>query len=144
MLALATMVGGLTSCRHTPMNAPGCREVPSVEMCQWTARWKITDQCLRDCVVAQCAGARAVCDAETVAVCRARSQRRGKTVGGYVDSPLPRDCEHPVHEISWCQEELSLKCRAEAMVHELAHSCGWEHEQGLGVPGAGKGELKCE
>ena len=33
-------------------------------------------------------------------------------------------------------------CRMEAMVHELAHSCGWEHDQGGGVPGA-KGELPC-
>jgi hypothetical protein len=39
--------------------------------------------------------------------------------------------------------DLSRRCRAQAMVHELAHSCGWHHGDGQGVPGD-EGTLPCK
>jgi hypothetical protein len=45
--------------------------------------------------------------------------------------------------VRWCEEKATPDCRAKAMVHELAHSCGWSHGQGLGVPGD-DGFLRCD
>lgn len=49
----------------------------------------------------------------------------------------------PVKEVYWCEESLGEDCRVKAMIHELAHSCGWEHKQGMGVP-ANQGDVTCE
>lgn len=62
-------------------------------------------------------------------------------LGGYV-KPGPQDCEIPRDEIAWCELPLSSICRAELMVHELAHACGWKHGQGFNVPG-NEGKLLC-
>jgi hypothetical protein len=48
-----------------------------------------------------------------------------------------------VKEVYWCEEAAGADCRVSAMVHELAHSCGWEHREGKGVP-ANEGDVICE
>jgi len=42
---------------------------------------------------------------------------------------------YPAQETHWCQEPASRECIIKAVIHELAHSCGWDHGQGHNVPG---------
>src|SRR5215210_4489677 len=112
---------------HPMYNGRVCRHLPSVEECQEAAA-TIRDPCLRNCVIQQCRLAKPACDAATKQGCAERSRlhsNRGQT-GGYTDRG-PQTCKEPVQEIHWCELPLSRKCRADAMAHELAHSCGWTH-----------------
>jgi hypothetical protein len=132
-------------CIHvgTPMNS-SCRELPTIEECQTAAR-VITNDCLKKCVEMQCTGIKINCNSEEIRKrCRDRNTE-GIVALGYVVrfSNIPTSCEHPLNEINWCEEPTSRECRAKAMVHELAHSCGWSHNQGFGVPGD-DGFLRCQ
>ena len=117
-----------------------CRELPDVDECQAVAR-KILDECLRDCVTIQCTGAKIRCDEIVSERCRKRKQE-GAAVGGFVE-PKGQNCHQPSTEINWCELPQSRDCRAKAMVHELAHSCGWQHGDGKGVPG-NNGVMPCQ
>jgi hypothetical protein len=117
-----------------------CRELPTVEECQEVAR-NIDNDCLRECVLAQCAGAKINCNEFTHRKCMRDSRGRRGMIGGYV-YPGEQTCQRPEEEIYWCELPRSRRCRAEIMVHELAHSCGWHHGDGQGVP-ANNGDLKC-
>jgi hypothetical protein len=133
------------ACAHpgTPMH-PTCRELPTVEECREVAQ-VITHPCLRQCVEKQCAGIKVNCNSEEIQKnCKDQSSE-GVSALGYVVrfSNRPTSCENPSHELNWCEQPSSRDCRAKAMVHELAHSCGWRHNQGLGVPGD-DGKLPCE
>lgn len=123
----------------TPMSTT-CSNAPSVEECHAAAA-EIEDKCLRECVLLQCSGAKVTCSDYIEQKCLA-SSRSGKGVGGYVFRST-QTCEIPKSEIYWCDLPLSRKCRAQAMVHELAHSCGWRHGDGKSVP-ANNGELRCK
>jgi hypothetical protein len=90
----------------------------------------------------QCAGIQVNCGQLVKDECKKRNST-GITSLGYVYRPDDAGCNKPVSEVNWCEEPLSRDCRAKAMVHELAHACGWKHGQGLGVP-ADDGDLKCE
>jgi hypothetical protein len=93
----------------------------------------------------QCAGVKInYGSAEIQKTCKDKSSE-GIVALGYVVrfSDRPTSCDHPWSEINWCEQPSSRDCRARAMVHELAHSCGWRHNQGLGVPGD-DGNLPCE
>lgn len=46
-------------------------------------------------------------------------------------------CLVPLDELHWCEVQVPASCRPLMMVHELAHTCGWEHDAGMGVPGNG-------
>ncbi|ADO71579.1 uncharacterized protein STAUR_3791 [Stigmatella aurantiaca DW4/3-1] len=136
----------LTGCIHggTPMSSV-CRELPTVEECQVSAR-VITHPCLRKCVELQCAGVKVNCRSEEIQrKCRDQGSGAPGAALGYVVrfSDAPTSCDHPSREINWCEAPASRDCRAKAMVHELAHSCGWHHGQGLGVP-ADNGLLPCD
>lgn len=123
---------------------PTCRELPTVEECQAAAR-VITHACLRQCVELQCAGVKINCQSEEVQKrCRERNGE-GIVALGYVVrfSDRPTSCENPSSEVNWCEEPVSRRCRAKAMVHELAHSCGWRHGQGHSVP-ADDGDIVCD
>jgi hypothetical protein len=139
-----------TGCAHpvqteTPMH-PVCRELPTVEACLASAQ-VITDACLKKCVEMQCTGIKINCRSEIVQKsCAAKNNPDAGTVAlGYVErfSDTPTSCDSPSKEVNWCEEKASPDCRAQAMVHELAHSCGWRHGQGLGVPGD-DGFLRCD
>lgn len=135
-----------SGCAHPGTAMQGsCRELPSVEECQ-AAAGVMTDSCLRMCVEMQCAGVKVNCgSAEIQKRCREASDAEGITPLGYVVrfSDVPVSCDHPSKEVNWCEQPASRACRAKAMVHELAHSCGWRHRQGGGVPGD-NGYLPCE
>lgn len=109
-----------------------------MEQCQAVARG-ISHECLRGCVMLLCTGVKIRCGEYARERC-GQPREKGK-VGGYV-IPGPQDCEIPRNEIQWCQLPLSSRCRAETMVHELAHACGWHHRGGYNVPG-NDGELEC-
>jgi hypothetical protein len=141
-----------SGCAHrgppgTPMGSGSdCRELPTVEECRAVAGM-ITHACLRKCVELQCAGVKVNCRSEEIQRhCREQSsEAEGATALGYVTrfSDVPTSCDHPSREVNWCEQPTSHDCRAQAMVHELAHSCGWRHRQGFGVPGD-DGRLLCE
>jgi hypothetical protein len=136
-----------TGCAHsgTPMH-PSCRELPTVEECQAAAQ-VITHECLRKCVELQCTGVKVNCQSTEIQKrCKEQSsQSEGITALGYVVrfSDIPTSCNNPSKEVNWCEQPASRDCRVSAMVHELAHSCGWRHTQGFGVPG-NDGVLPCE
>lgn len=136
----------LAACVHfgTPMHAV-CREVPTVEECKASAQ-AITHECLRKCIEIQCTGIKINCRSEEIQKkCNERNSNSPGSTMGYVIrfSDKPTSCDHPSTEVNWCEEPASRECRAKAMVHELAHSCGWQHGQGFGVPGD-NGFLPCE
>lgn len=142
LLSILTTVGGCVSVFDqpgTPMGADStCKELPTVEQCKAVAR-AIGHDCLRGCVMLQCTGVKIKCGEYARERCQ-QPRDLGK-VAAYVD-PGPRDCEIPRNEIRWCELPLSMSCRAEVMVHELAHACGWHHGDGYGVPG-NEGNLSC-
>jgi hypothetical protein len=134
-----------SACLHpgTPMH-PTCRELPTVEECVAAAQ-VITSACLKKCVEMQCSGIKVNCASEEIQKKCEEKKSEGVVALGYVVrfSDRPTSCDNPSHEINWCEQPTSRTCRARAMVHELAHSCGWRHNQGFGVPGD-DGKLLCE
>jgi hypothetical protein len=122
-----------TTCAHGTVMSSTCRYVPTVEDCVWEAQRDVTDACLRDCIIAGCRGVRVDCSSPDARIRCAALRKRGE-VGGFAP-PIGHDCTVPGEEISWCQVPAPERCRAEMMVHELAHRCGWRHHDGLGVPG---------
>ena len=145
-VAILTSAVCLLSCSSllgTPMRSIGnCRYVPSVEDCQAAAD-RITDLCLRTCVLHLCRVGRPVCDKRTKLRCARRAQDlpNGEP-GGWVADDRPRTCEQPKEEVNWCELPRSPPCQAQMMAHELAHACGWHHKDGNGVP-ADTGEFAC-
>lgn len=136
-LLFAISAGCALSCAaSTPMlGHDRCEYLPTVEGCQSTADYLITDPCLRDCVIDQCRRGQAICGADVVAECSELAlQHPPNPPGGYV-RPGPQTCEMPKRYVSWCQVDQSPRCQELSMVHERAHACGWLHHGGKGVPG---------
>jgi len=131
MMVALLLGGALLACATVMRSVGGCTTLPTVEECR-IAALQITDQCLRWCVIAQCAGVTARCgDRYTRRVCS--QSRRDGSVGGFVlDGGT---CEIPRDEVHWCDLPVPASCRPLMMVHELAHTCGWSHDLGMGVPG---------
>lgn len=149
--AVVVCVGVIVSACAAPQHATGsstpmstaCGHVPTVEECQVGAM-QITDECLRGCVHAQCAGIKIKCSEYIQKECKKNSEDGTLPPFGYVYRLSDTSCENPVGEINWCElPEENRKCRADAMVHELAHSCGWAHGEGLGVP-SNDGFIQCD
>jgi len=144
MLGLLVWSGCVTPAAPpgTPMSST-CTEVPTVEECRAGAD-VITDERLWDCVRQQCTRIKVQCGVEIRKECKRRSMEAGGTIMGYT---LQRQgmtfFYSPVREVYWCEEFAGQDCRVKAMVHELAHSCGWEHTEGMGVP-ANEGVVRCE
>ncbi len=126
---------------ETPMKSD-CRGLPTIEECR-TAAMVITDECLRGCVQMQCAGVKVNCSEYIQKECKKHSSE-GISPFGFVYRTSETSCEKPVGEVNWCElPEENRECRAKAMVHELAHSCGWAHNEGLGVP-SNDGYIQCD
>lgn len=124
----------------TPMRQTLCRAVPTVEECRAAAE-SVDDTCLRECIQLQCSGVLVKCSDYIQQKCRDDGKKRRGDIGGFVFRGA-QTCRQPKEEIYWCELPMSDKCRAQTMVHELAHSCGWNHGDGHGVPGD-SGELRC-
>lgn len=108
-------------------------QMPTVEECQEAAK-VISNEALRECVKEQCGAISLVCDEETRKVCK-ESKAKGQDVLAYVIRLESTSLSSRVKEAHWCEEPTSFKCMLKVVVHELAHSCGWRHEDGGGVPG---------
>jgi len=129
----------LTCAAPRPMSSQGCDHIPDVNDCIFIARF-ITDRCLSDCVVQQCATGQLRCDAKAALYCTAQADA-GRPVGAFVPKG-DHTCKEASDEIKWCDLDVSSSCKARQAVHELAHTCGWHHDGGFNVPGD-NGELKC-
>lgn len=131
----------LVVCAHpgAPMSS-GCRELPTVEECQSAAQ-SITQVDFRQCVELQCSAIQINCGSKDIQ--KKCAEKNGAL--GYVERPshVQPSFKQPLKDVNWCEDPASRDCRAKAMVHELAHSCGWHHGQGLGVP-ANNGLIQCE
>ena len=126
----------------TPMHGFGdCRYLPTVEECQETAELHIEDWELRKCVILQCRDAKPLCHGVVKKRCiEASAQKPEGQRGGQANVGDETD---PVPEFDWCSLPQSPYCQALTMIHELAHTCGWEHGDGKGVPGNKDGRLPC-
>ena len=119
----------------TPMKS-NCRvtiPMPTVEECQQAASVVINDG-LRTCVIEQCRDISLVCDEETRKVCK-KNKESGQDTLAYVIRLNSTSLSSRVKEAHWCEEPASFQCTLKVVVHELAHSCGWRHSDGGGVPG---------
>ena len=80
------------------------------------------------------------CNENTTLECK--KPRSGGPLGAYV---VDRgSCGAPSDRVFWCNLKLSADQAARILVHEAAHTCGWDHCQGHGVPdnGCGSNELR--
>ena len=111
--------------------------LPTVEECQQAARG-ISNEGLRTCVIEQCRDISLVCDEETRKRCKEESKASGEDLLAYVIRTETTSMASRVKEAHWCEEPASFQCILKVVVHELAHSCGWRHGEGEGVPGGGK------
>lgn len=121
------------TCAHGKVMSTTCRYTPTVETCVWEAERDITDKCLRDCIIAGCRGIRVDCASDR-ALAQCAIPKEDGQVGGAAN-PIGHDCTAPADELYWCELPVTERCRAQIAVHELAHTCGWRHGNGLGVPG---------
>lgn len=64
---------------------------------------------------------------------------------GHGGMTIPGTCDQPTHEIKWChlKEFQTGQCGADAVLHELAHTCGWKEYEEKGVPG-NTGVIQCK
>jgi hypothetical protein len=116
---------------------PATIELPTVEECREAAS-VITNELLYSCVKRQCSDITVQCTEESRRRCKLyNSQGAGRTVLAYTLFTYYGTINQffPVKETFWCEEPASRECIAKAVIHELAHSCGWHHGQGQNVPG---------
>jgi len=123
----------------TPMktSCPASIELPTVEECV-EAVSEITGELLGSCMRRQCHDITVSCGEWSRGRCQIENQRRPET--SLLAFTLVRyhgtlHAFFPVQETHWCEEPASHGCVVKAVVHELAHSCGWDHKQGQNVPG---------
>lgn len=122
----------------TPMktSCPASIELPTIEECLEEAS-RIDDELLMSCMRRQCRDLTVTCSEWSRQMCRSQGQRFGNTALGFTLT-FWRGTPHrfyPVKETHWCEEPASHECIIKAVMHELAHSCGWNHRQGHNVPG---------
>lgn len=87
---------------------------------------------LRTCVMKQINDVKVTCNENTTIECnKPDSDHKGQTLAY---ATVGR-CGGPSDRVFWCKRKLSADCAAEVLVHEAAHSCGWNHFDGAGVPG---------
>lgn len=118
-------------------SCPATIPLPTIEECQQAAS-VISNEGLRTCVIEQCRDISLVCDEETRKRCKEESKTSGEDLLAYVIRPQTTSTSSRVKEAHWCEEPASFQCILKVVVHELAHSCGWRHGEGGGVPGSGK------
>jgi RHS repeat-associated protein len=116
----------------------GCKYGSDCGSCALEAA-HITDYLLRTCVQAQCRSpdTKLKCDPDVKRTCPDLTgglKTKKWYEGGSSATGTPDD---PAKEINWCELPVDSDCQTKMLVHELAHSCGWNHTPGKGVPGEG-------
>ncbi|PTL76201.1 hypothetical protein DAT35_51440 [Vitiosangium sp. GDMCC 1.1324] len=108
---------------------------------------KITNECLRNCVINQCDSIKVICNPNE----EDGKQCKKKGVLGAAPQMLREllRCEvkangrmHPGTEVVWCKKNLLRnedRCTIEGLVHEMAHSCGMRHDDDGGDPAFNEG-----
>lgn len=117
-------------------SCPTSVELPTVEECIEGAS-EINNELLMSCVRRQCQDITVTCSEWTRKECEAQSRALGNTVLAFTITTFHGTHHrfYPVQETHWCEEPTSRECTLKAVMHELAHSCGWNHGQGWNVPG---------
>jgi hypothetical protein len=117
-------------------SCPSAVALPSVEECLQEAS-ALREELLRMCVRRQCRDITVTCSERSRAQCQEWSQGTRSTMLGFTLMTFHGTHHrfYPVEEIHWCEEPASRECILKAVIHELAHSCGWDHKQGWNVPG---------
>jgi hypothetical protein len=118
-------------------DCPFTIDMPSIEECR-EAALVISDELLRMCVQGQCSNIQVKCSQRIRLQCREDNQIFGFTMLAYTPNPNfygTLNYFYPIRETYWCEEPVSHECMIKALVHELAHSCGWDHRAGRNVPG---------
>lgn len=122
----------------TPMktSCPASIELPTVEECREEAA-RIDDELLMSCIRRQCSGITVTCSEWSRQKCREESQLSSSAVLAFTLVPRSGTLYrfYPVKETHWCEDPASPECITKVVIHELAHSCGWNHRQGHNVPG---------
>lgn len=118
-------------------DCPSALDIPSVQECHEAAE-SISEELLRICVQGQCGNIQVKCSERTRLQCQEDNRIHGFTMLAYTPSPNHYGTLNyffPIGETHWCEEPVSHECLIKALIHELAHSCGWEHRGGRNVPG---------
>jgi hypothetical protein len=134
-----------TGCAHRTASefvSQSCLGDVTVADCQAEAD-SIENDCLKECVKMQCAGIKVDCGETTQQRCK-----RKESLYAYTDNyPGVTNCRFAPTNKTHCCERLLKKskaCRVKVLVHELAHSCGWDEEKGPGIPNPANDEESCE
>jgi hypothetical protein len=121
----------------TPMktSCPSAIGLPTVEECTEEAM-KITDELLRMCMLRQCNNIDITCSEWSRLECKEQGLT-GSTLLAFTVMTYHGTLHSfiPVKETHWCENPASHECIVKAVVHEVAHSCGWDHREGRNVPG---------
>ena len=108
-----------------------CRNLPSVNDCRRVASG-IHNTCLKSCVLRQCEQASVRCGELVEKMCKERSERH-RRAGDVTGFSQIGTCKQPREIIFWCSQEFkdpsrARECQRDAFVHELAHTCGFRHD----------------
>jgi hypothetical protein len=117
-------------------SCPASIELPTVEEClEETVR--IDDELLMSCMRRQCRNITVTCGEWSREQCKSLRQASSGTLLALTFT-VWRGTPHrfyPVEQTHWCEEPASRGCILKAVIHEVAHSCGWDHGHGHNVPG---------
>ena len=108
----------------------GCMFGGSCGQCMTQAN-SVTDSKLKACVKSKCYGKDTKLDCSP--------ERKKESCFEFTDKHGKKrrrigEAGEGDSEIGWCEEPMNEDCQAKLLVHELAHTCGWDHEPGKGVP----------
>ena len=122
----------------TPMktSCPASVELPTVEECLEEAS-RIDEELLMNCMRRQCRDITVTCSEWSRKECEVMREGPDSVLLAFTltTSSGMHHRFYPVKETHWCEEPASRECIIKAVIHELAHSCGWDHGQGHKVPG---------
>lgn len=119
-------------------------DLPTVEECREEA-WKIQgDDLLRTCMLSQCGAIQVTCSEWGKIKCAERNRAPGMLRLAVTVTTLETAWYNPVKETYWCEEKESHECIVKIVIHEVAHSCGWEHGGNPSVPGNRVSVPPCE
>lgn len=117
-------------------SCPASVVLPTVEECIEETQ-KIDDELLMSCMRRQCHDITVTCSEWSRQKCKGLSRNAGDAVLAFTVTNWRGTLHrfYPVNQTHWCEEPASPGCITQALLHELAHSCGWDHGQGHNVPG---------
>ncbi len=113
-----------------------CKNSPEEKACKDMAGL-VLDPKLSACIARQCDKACLNCtEEEKKKECKKKTIRDGDQFAEATTAAAADygSLKEPGKEVVWCGKEYSSDCRTRIIVHELAHTCGWKHGQGKGVP----------